>query len=391
MRFKEYHDEWKNYTFNDLADYKKGPFGSALKKEIFVPKSINTIKVYEQQNVINKNWELERYYISSDYYQKMKSFTVYPNDILVSCAGTIGEIYILPEEAEIGIINQALMIMREKEIINKKFFLYIFENMIDSFSAKYSNGSAIRNIPPFSDLKKTHTYVPLMNEQLKIIGLLDKIEERIQTQIKIIEDYEILITSIENRLFWKDSNLMRKYKLSELLIERKNKSTVQNQFPVLSSTKKGVFLQSEYFNKEAASSNNIGYKITKLGDMIVSPQNLWMGNISYNDKFDNGLVSPSYFVYEINKHFNPIYISRLLKTKRALFMYTTISEQGASIVRRNLNIDSFNNLLFPIPDIKKQDEVGLFLHKLHQLIQIEHNILFQYQDQKKYLLNNLFI
>ena len=175
------------------------------------------------------------------------------------------------------------------------------------------------------------------------------------------------------------------------MTELNDKSKIQNQYPLLSSTKKGLFLQTDYFNKEAASSNNIGYKIVHEGDIIISPQNLWMGNITYNDKFVNGLVSPSYRIYKVKEEYNAYYISRILMSYRALSLYKNISEQGASIVRRNLNVDAFNELCFPIPNIKKQDEVGLFLSKLHQELNSEIEILRQLKNQKKYLLCNMFI
>ena len=119
---------WQWVRVNDLGTYKKGPFGSALTKKIFVPKSDDTIKVYEQKNAIQKNAFLGDYYISKEYYEKsMKSFTVLPGDVIVSCAGTIGETYILPSEIETGIINQALMRMRITKEIDIKFFLNYFE------------------------------------------------------------------------------------------------------------------------------------------------------------------------------------------------------------------------------------------------------------------------
>ena len=228
------------------------------------------------------------------------------------------------------------------------------------------------------------------NEQNKIAKFFSLIEERIQTQIKIIELKQSLIKDIEDRILWKTTNTQTK-PIREFLTEINNKSIIQNQYPLLSSTKKGLFLQTDYFNKEAASSNNIGYKIVHKGDIIISPQNLWMGNITYNDKFDNGLVSPSYRIYKVKEEYNAFYISRILMSYRALSLYKNISEQGASIVRRNLNVDAFNELCFPIPNIKKQDEVGLFLSKLHQELKCETWILMQLKSQKNYLLNNMFI
>ena len=126
LRFKEFTDEYESITFDKLADYKKGPFGSSLKKDMFVSKNENSIKVYEQQNAIKKDWTLERYFITKEYYEKLKGFTVKPGDIIVSCAGTIGEYYVLPYNAEIGVINQALMRINTSNLINQNYFLYIF-------------------------------------------------------------------------------------------------------------------------------------------------------------------------------------------------------------------------------------------------------------------------
>lgn len=198
MRFPEFSGEWKKYSFNDIAQYKKGPFGSALKKEIFVPKSADSVKIYEQQNAIKKDWELGRYYISRDYFiNHMQQFIVEAGDIIVSCAGTIGEIYELPPNAVSGVFNQALMRVRiNATLIDKNIFIKVFSSMIDSFSKIYSNGSAIKNIPPFADLKKTNVFLPTQNEQYKISRLISLLDERIATQNKIIEKYESLIKGI---------------------------------------------------------------------------------------------------------------------------------------------------------------------------------------------------
>ena len=124
----------------------------------------------------------------------------------------------------------------------------------------------------------------------------------------------------------------RNVRLGDILIERTEKSTINDQYEILSSTIKGIFSQRDYFSKDIASENNIGYKILHKGDIVLSPQNLWMGNINYNDKFDFGIVSPSYKVFAISKEFDCLYVAFLLKTHRSLYSYRSISEQGASIV-----------------------------------------------------------
>ena len=100
-------ESWKWAKFGDLGNYKKGPFGSALTKSMFVPKGDSTVKVYEQKNAIQKDHTLGTYYITREYFEKcMTGFEVFPGDVLVSCAGTIGETYIMPNDIEQGIINE---------------------------------------------------------------------------------------------------------------------------------------------------------------------------------------------------------------------------------------------------------------------------------------------
>lgn len=41
--------EWGTIRMQDIAEYKKGPFGSAITIDMFVDKGENTYKVYEQK------------------------------------------------------------------------------------------------------------------------------------------------------------------------------------------------------------------------------------------------------------------------------------------------------------------------------------------------------
>ena len=87
---------------------RRGPFGSAIKKSMFVEKSNDTFKVYEQENAIRKDIKYGNYYMPNSAFERLKSFEVKPDDIIISCAGTIGETFMISQNAERGIINQAL-------------------------------------------------------------------------------------------------------------------------------------------------------------------------------------------------------------------------------------------------------------------------------------------
>lgn len=269
---------------------------------------------------------------------------------------------------------------------NKYFLAQLLQNKIKSSQLQ---GTSIKGITT-KEIKDLRLFIPCMKEQDKIMQFLYIIDEKINTQIKIINKYKSLINQIYDCLLWNFKDT-KKIKLSDILIEKNEKSKINDQYPFLSSTVKGLFLQSEYFDREIASSNNIGYKITNKRDIIISPQNLWMGNITYNDKYDNGLVSPSYKIYTINDKYNPTYISTLLKSYRALYMFKTVSEQGASIVRRNLNLDSFYEISFNIPSKKEQDKISKLINSFNIKISLEEKYLQDLQYQKKFLLDNMFI
>ena len=116
------------------------------------------------------------YYIRRDYFEsKMKGFEVFPGDIIVSCAGTIGETYVMPDKFEQGIINQALMRMKIFEPLYIPYFLTFFDFVLKKNARSGSKGSAIKNIPPFEILKNYLVPIPPLAEQRRIVAKLEEI------------------------------------------------------------------------------------------------------------------------------------------------------------------------------------------------------------------------
>lgn len=185
---------WSIKRMQDVATYKKGPFGSAIKVGIFVPKGLNTYKVYEQKNAIYHDENIGESYVKEEDYLRLRDFEVFPGDIIVSCAGTIGECHILSNNMEKGIINQALMKVTLNKNVNKNYFLKLFEIVLRKLGDENSNGSAIKNIPPFSVLKKYKIPYPPIEEQQQIVTyLVDKcsqIDEAITRSNAIVEKLE---------------------------------------------------------------------------------------------------------------------------------------------------------------------------------------------------------
>jgi type I restriction enzyme ecoAI specificity protein len=184
---------WTWARLNDLALYKKGPFGSSITKAMFVPESDNAIKVYEQKNAINKNAHLGHYFISQEKYQELKGFEIFPGDIIVSCAGTIGKTFVMPSDMHKGIINQALMKIHLYDNSIKDFYLMYFDNKLKSLANEQGYGMALKNIPPFSVLKQYLMPIPPMAEQEKIL-------ERIKIILSNINDIDLLKGKLQSNI-----------------------------------------------------------------------------------------------------------------------------------------------------------------------------------------------
>ena len=197
-----------NGTFEDIVakddGFLRGPFGSALKKSLFVPKSEDTYKVYEQGVVLEKNSNIGRYYISKDYYENnMIRFTVKPGDFLVSCSGVnYGAIYQLPDKIEPGIINQALLRIRlNNYIVDENYFLYYFRAYIVNVITGGTGDSTIPNFPPMSVVRSVKIQLPSMEVQKKVGKFLRNIEEKINKNNKIINEMEQMAKTIYDYWF----------------------------------------------------------------------------------------------------------------------------------------------------------------------------------------------
>lgn len=165
----------KNLKLEDICtSIVRGPFGSALKVESFVKKSDTSVKVYEQSNAIQKSAIIGSRYISREHYESLRRFKCKPGDIIMSCSGTIGELFILPSDAEEGIINQALCkFTLGKDLLPEVFLLYM-DILIGNIETK---GSGIKNISAIKFIKNLEIPVPPIRVQNKLLFELNQINK----------------------------------------------------------------------------------------------------------------------------------------------------------------------------------------------------------------------
>lgn len=170
----------------------RGPFGSALKKDYFVEKDDSTYKVYEQKNAINKNAFIGTYYIPKEMYDSLSRFEVFPNDIIMSCSGTIGELFVIPYEAERGIINQALLKFTLNNKIEQYYFLFMMGLMKSKLDVK---GCGIQNIGSVRYIKATIFGLPPLSLQQQFAAKIEVIEKQKELIKKSIKETEDLFNS----------------------------------------------------------------------------------------------------------------------------------------------------------------------------------------------------
>ena len=377
LRFPEFNGEWAKFRndslFNVVSEKNKGKqitsVLSASQTDGMVSRDSLGIDIKFEEDSI-KNYKIVR---EGDYVIHLRSFQ----------GG-------FAFSDRVGVCSPAYTILRPTQQISYGFLkpFFMSNKFIDSLrlvTYGIRDGKSIS----VEEWLKLSTSLPSVEEQKKISAFLSLLDERIATQIKIIEKLESLIRGISNNLLYSESGTP--VRLGDILSERSERTKVNNQHEVLSSTVKGIFSQREYFSKDIASENNVGYKVIRLHDVVLSPQNLWMGNINYNDKFDIGIVSPSYKIFSIADGYDKRFVAAMLKTHRALYNYMLVSEQGASVVRRNLNMEAFEQLVFKMPPIDKQREIGNAISALQSRLELAVRVKTAYERQKQWLLTEMFI
>ena len=182
LRFAGFVDDWEERKFESLLDrnegVRRGPFGSALKKDLFVKES--PYVVYEQQNAIYDHYET-RYNISKEKFEELHKFELIADDFIMSGAGTIGRISKVPKGIKKGVFNQALIRFRiNKELTDSEYFLqFIRADFMQRKLTGANPGSAITNLVPMSDVKKWEIKVPIKEEQQKIGSFFKQLDDTI--------------------------------------------------------------------------------------------------------------------------------------------------------------------------------------------------------------------
>ncbi len=394
LRFKEFNDEWQPINLADIFQYfSTNSLPREQLSESGILKNLHYGDIHRKYNsIVNENKEITSYVKDINYVNKYELLK--NNDLIFADAsedyegiGKAVEVVNVNNNTVSGL--HTILARDNSNVFAPMFKGYYFNSPIVHNQIRVlANGFKVYGISKEA-INKLNIKIPSINEQSKIANTLYLLDKKIELQSKKIEALKLFKKGLINHII---KNIeIEKIPLKNILVEQNNKTSKNNEYEILSSTSKGIYLQKDYFNKQAASDNNAGYKILKKNQLVLSPQNLWMGNINVNTEYNIGIVSPSYKIFNISNNINIDFFNYWIKSPKALFEYKISSEQGASIVRRNLNMDLFYEIIVDVPKGKLQNKVGKIIKLLNLNIQYNEFSLQKLSELKKGLMQNMFV
>jgi type I restriction enzyme, S subunit len=384
---------WTELELSNLSSKNglvRGPFGGALKKEIFVE---HGYKVYEQKNAIHGSINIGKYYINRQKFVELERFSVEPGDFIVSCSGTIGRIFQIPNNAPAGVINQALLKIRlnEKIIIDKYFYYQFIWNKFQSKIIDNAQGGAMQNLVGMDIFKKTKMFIPPLSEQQRIVEVLETWDRYLELLNNKIESKKNIKQALKQQLltgkkrFRQYTYKWERVKFGGLFDERDE--TKVNTLPLLSITAThGVIPQSQSKKKDTSNNDKSKYKRIYPGDIGYNTMRMWQGRSALSEI--EGLVSPAYTILKPKKNVHSKYFSYLFKLPRVVYLFFQKS-QGLVNDTLNCRYKDFSIVKYLVPKIEEQIDIANILSAADAEISVLINKKAIIERQKKYLLNNL--
>ena len=240
------------------------------------------------------------------------------------------------------------------------------------------------------DFFGTQHFVPNnKKEQKKIATFLNLIDERISTQIRIIEDLKSLSDVICERLYTpSDKESWQTYKYADLFsISNERNSKLQYTNVLSASQEYGMIERNELnidIKFEASSITN--YKIVRPNQYVIHLRS-FQGGFAYSDK--TGVCSPAYTILVPNEKLSTAFLKYYFTSKKfinSLRIVTYGIRDG-----RSISVEEFLQLKVAIPNITRQQHIVRVMQLWEEKIRIEESYLTRLHQQKRHLLTTMFI
>lgn len=341
-----------------------GPFGSSLKNECFVDENEAYCMVYEQKHAIHKTMNVETRYVNEQKYNELKRFSVHGGDIIISCRGTIGETFIVPDDAPLGIMHPSIMKIRLKDgVYDKYYFNLLLKSRLKKHEAE-ANGSGIKMAISATELRKELFPVPMMEEQQKIAHIIYQICLVIEKRKQELLSLDNLIKARFVEMFGKPVSNPKKWPTESLEVVA----------PVVNY--KGEFHDEVWLLNldmvEAQTGRIIDYMIVTKDKVGNSTCTFDTSNVLYSKlrPYLNKVVIPDRCGYAtselvplqpIDTKINREYLAFMLRNNEFVNM---INEKVAGAKMPRVSMNDFRKFDVPLPPIEFQNQFADFVHQV---------------------------
>ncbi|UNV76761.1 restriction endonuclease subunit S (plasmid) [Enterococcus faecium] len=401
IRFPGFTEDWEERKFECLLDKKdgvrRGPFGSALKKEFFVSNS--NFVVYEQQNAIYDNYET-RYKITEKKYNELIKFKLEPGDFIMSGAGTIGRISRVPKQIKPGVFNQALIRLRiNKEITDSEYFIqFIRADFMQRKLTGANPGSAITNLVPMSEVKKWIVQFPILEEQKKIGNFFKQLDDTIALQQRKLDLLKETKKGFLQKMFPKNGAKVpevrfpgftgdwEERKLGEVVVFLNGRAFKQQE--LLDSGKYRVLRVGNFNTNDRWYYSNLELeedKYANKGDLLY----LWATSFG-PEMWNEERVIYHYHIWKLkflSKELDKQYLYTWLLTDKEKIKESTNGTTMVHVTKGGIEQRTFQ---FP-PDINEQQKIGAFFKQLDDTIALHQRKLDLLKETKKGFLQKMFV
>ncbi|MCM3570499.1 restriction endonuclease subunit S [Neobacillus mesonae] len=322
-----------------------------------------------------------------------KKSRLLPKDsVILSCSGT--RVAIPGILGESACIHDGFFGFDDYKELLPEYLYYYFWLLHDKMQSSATKGGVFNNLTT-QIMKEMYIQFPDVTEQERIIEIINTWDISIELKEKYIEQKKEQKKGLIQKLLMGEVRLpgfngaWKEIRLGDYLNKHDEKSITNNQYPVLTSSRKGIFLQKEYYSgNEVASKNNTGYNVVPYGYFTyrhMSDDLTFKFNI--NNIVDKGIVSTLYPVFTTKKGLSSRFLLLKLNEGIEFKRFALMQKQGGS--RTYMYFSKLEEIKLKVPSIEEQNKIeGLFttLDRNIELLERELNSL---KEQKKGLMQQL--
>ena len=396
LRFKGFTDDWEE---RKLGQYTKLITKGTTPKDKTGIGDVNFVKV---ENITNGKIYPINKIKQNEHDNYLKRSRLEEKDILFSIAGTLGRTAIVNKSILPANTNQALAIIRGYDFDTNFLITSLAGNVVKEYIQRNPTVGAQPNLS-LEQVGNLLVNTPNAEEQQKIGAFFQSIDDTIALHQRKLDMLKEQKKGYLQKMFPKNGAKVpelrfagfaddwEERKLGDYIIQYSEKTKQNNQYPVFTSSRNGLFFQKDYYKgNQIASEDNTGYNIVPRGYFTyrhMSDDLVFKFNI--NDLADYGIVSTLYPVFTTNEQLDSKYLQYQLNEGSEFRRFSLLQKQGGS--RTYMYLNKLQNMILTIPKLEEQQKIGSFFKQLDDTIALHQRKLDLLKEQKKGFLQKIFV